>query len=168
MFVEAWRGFQIVVHHIGRGSGQNFQSHIQTTAEVGHQHFNLGTRAQFAYGFDAIGKVASTAVAQVIAVNRGNHHIFQFQSGHGFRQVFWLFRIEWVRAAMTHIAEWASTGTNVTHDHEGCRAFAETLANVWARSFFANRVQFLFTQNAFDFHELTAARELGADPFRFF
>ena len=138
LFVEARCGFQVVVHHVRWGGGQNFQSHIQTATEVGQQHLNLGARAQFADGFDAIGKMASATVAQVVAVNRGNHHVFQFQCGHGFSQVFWLIRVEWVRTAMTHIAEWATAGTNVTHDHEGCRAFAEALANIWARGFFAD------------------------------
>ncbi|MEY2717462.1 MAG: hypothetical protein RL539_494, partial [Pseudomonadota bacterium] len=60
----------------------------------------------------------------------------------------------------------AATGTKIAHDHEGCRAFAKTLANIRAGGLFTNRVQTFVAQDAFDLVKTRMGRGcLHADPF---
>jgi hypothetical protein len=109
-----------------------------------------------------------TAIAQVVTVYRGHHHILQAHGGHALGQVLGLVFVQRIRAAMTHITEGAASGADVTHDHEGGRAFAEALADIRAGGFFAHGMQFLITQNLFDFMKTLAGGQLGANPFRLF
>lgn len=55
--VQARMGFQVVVHHVGRGFGKDFQCDVQAASEVGDEDFDFGVRAGFADGFDAVGEV---------------------------------------------------------------------------------------------------------------
>ena len=57
-------GFQIVVHHVGRGFGKDFQRDVQAAAEVGNENFDFGVRTSFADGFDAVGEMLSAAVGR--------------------------------------------------------------------------------------------------------
>ena len=56
-FIQARMGFQIVVHHVGRGFGKDFQCDVQAAAEVGNENFDFGVRTGFADGFDAVGEM---------------------------------------------------------------------------------------------------------------
>jgi hypothetical protein len=47
---------------------------------------------------------------------------------------------------MSDIAEGAAAGTQITQNHEGGSAFTKTFAYVWTGGFFADCVQFMFTQ----------------------
>ena len=59
--------------------------------------------------------------------------------------------IQRVRAAVAHIAKGAAAGALVTHDHEGGRALAKTLANVGAGGrLFTDRVQLVLAQDVLD------------------
>ncbi len=107
--------------------------------------FDFGIRAGFADGFDAVGKMLCAAVAQVVAVDRGDDDVTQVHGFDGFCEVFRFVGVEHVGAAVSHIAERAAAGADVAHNHEGRRAFAETFADVWAGGFFANGMHFLLT-----------------------
>ena len=95
--------------------------------------------------------MASAAISQVVAINTGDHHVTQLQVGNGARQTAGLIDIQWIGAAMTDVAKWATPSALVTHDHEGGRAFAKTFANVGAAGFFANSDQFIFAKDVLDF-----------------
>ena len=81
--VQARHGFQVVVHHVRQAVGEDRQRLVQAAAEVRHQHFDAGVRRQRAGVLDALDKVAGAAVAQVVAVDRGDHHVAQAQLGDG-------------------------------------------------------------------------------------
>ena len=146
-------GFQVMVHHVGRGFGKDFQRDVQAAAEVGNEDFDFGVRTGFADGFDAVGEMLCAAVAQVVAVNGGDDDVTQVHGFDGFCKVFRFVGVKHIRAAVSYVAERAAAGTNVAHNHEGRRAFAETFADIRAGGFFANSVHFLFAQNIFDFKE---------------
>ena len=110
-----------------------------------------------------------TAIAQIVTVHAGDHHIAQLQSGNGLGQAGGLVGVEWVGAAMAHITKRAAPGALVAHDHEGRGSFAETLADVGARGLLAHGDQLVFAQDFFDVVEAAAgAGGLDADPIGFF
>ena len=165
--VQARRGFQVVVHHIGRRGLQDVQRAVVAAPEIGHQHLDLGAGRQLAHLADALRKVAGATVAQVVAVHAGDDHVFQLQLGNRLGQVDRLVRIQRVWPAMAHVAKRATAGALVAHDHEGGRAFAEALADVGATGFFADRHQLVGPQHILDLVKTRGGRAgLDADPLR--
>lgn len=55
--------------------------------------------------------------------------------------------IERIRPAVADITERATAGADITHDHEGRRAFSEALTQVRAGSFFTHGMQLLISQH---------------------
>ena len=155
-FIQAWMGFQVVVHHVGWCFCQDFQCDVQTAAEIGNEDFDFGIRAGFADGFNTVGEVLCATITQVVTVDGSNHDIAQVHGFDGFGQVFRLVRIQHVGAAMANVAERATAGTNITHDHECGRTLGKAFADVWTRCFFAYGMHFLFAKNVFDFKEFLA------------
>lgn len=92
----------------------------------------------------------STAVAQIVAVNRGDHHVTQRHVGDGLRQLFRLVGVRRDRAAVGHVAERAATGTDGAEDHKGGGTVVETLGQIRARGFLTDGVQAVFTHGGFD------------------
>nr|GEU28320.1 hypothetical protein [Tanacetum cinerariifolium] len=165
--VQARHGFQVVVHHVRQAIGKDRQGFFQAAAEVGHQHFDLRQwRLVLGLG-DALHEVGGAAVAQVVAVHRGDHHVAQAQLGDGVGQVGRFADVERVGTAVAHVAERAAAGALVAHDHERGRALAEAFADVGAAGLFAHGHQLVLAQDVLDFIE--AARRRGAldpDPLR--
>jgi hypothetical protein len=111
-------------------------------------------------------KVLAAAVAQVVAVDAGDHHVLQAQLGDGLGQVERLVLVQRVGAAVAHVAERAAARALVAHDHEGGRAVAEAFADVRAGGLFAHGVQVAFAQDLLDLVEARGrAAGLHADPF---
>jgi hypothetical protein len=108
---------------------------------------------------DAVDEVAGAAVAQVVAVDAGDHHVLQLQRGDGLGQVLRLVHVQRVGPAVADVAERAAAGALVAHDHEGGRALAEAFADVGAGGFLAHRVQVVLAQDLLD---LVEAR--GGEP----
>ena len=77
----------------------------------------------------------------------------QSQLGHRLGDVFGLIGVERARHAGLDVAECASAGAGVTHDHEGGGALAEAFADVRARGFLAHRVQLVLAQDLLDLVE---------------
>jgi hypothetical protein len=65
---------------------------------------------------------------------------------------------------MGHVAKRATPGANLSHDHEGGGAVAETLTQVGARSFFTYRMQVMLAQQVFNAHDIGAGGRFGANP----
>ena len=162
LFVQTRHRLDVVVHDIGRRSAQNRQGAVVAATEIGHQDFNLRGRRCGADGLNAGHKVGRSAVAQIIAVHAGDHHVAQLQGGNGARQVGRLIGIERIRAAVAHVAKRAAARAFVTHDHEGRRAFAKAFANIRAGRLFANGDQVVVAQDFLDVVE-AAARAGGFD-----
>ena len=168
LFVEARVGFQIVVHHIGRGFGQNFEGDVHAAAKIGHEDFDFGVGAALADGGDAVGKMLGAAVAQIVAVYRGDNDVAQIHGGHAGGEMLRLFGIERVGAAVADVAEGAAAGADVAHNHEGGGAAAEAFADIGAAGLFAHGVHFLIAQDVLNFKKLLAGGQLGANPFGLF
>ena len=70
---------------------------------------------------------------------------------------------------MADIAERASAGAFIAHDHEGCRALTEALANVGARCLFTHGHELVAAQDILDFVEAgVGTARANANPFRLF
>src|SRR5687767_8421616 len=90
------------------------------------------------------------AVAQIVAVDTGDHDVFQPERGDRVAEVAGLVRIGRQRTAVSDVAERASARAEVAEDHESRRALAEAFADVRARRFLADRVQLLLAQDSLD------------------
>ncbi|MNP16945.1 hypothetical protein D3C76_1093620 [compost metagenome] len=139
-----------MVKHVRWRGGKNVQCAIHTTTEIRHQRFNLDGRAFLADGANAISKVLSTAVAEIVTVNGGNHHITQCHVSNGLSQFLRFIGVRCDWATVCHIAEWAATGANGPEDHEGCRTVVKTFRKVRARRFFTDGVKAILTHRRFD------------------
>src|ERR1700682_313083 len=102
------------------------------------------------HGTDTVDEMLRAAIAQVVAIDAGDHDIAKLQRGDGLGQIQRLLRIERQRASVSDVAERAAARAKLAHDHERRRAFAEALADVRAGCFFANRVQVVLAQDALD------------------
>ncbi len=96
-----------MVEDIGRGRFKNLQGafHAALASEVRNQYFQLDTGAQLTDTGQATHIMFSTALTQVITVNRGNYHVTQFHIVNGARQAFRFVIIRWIRPAMGHITK---------------------------------------------------------------
>ena len=162
--VQARHGFEVVVEHIRRLLRSDFQCHVHTPAVVRHQGFQLHAWRQRADFADAVGKVLGTTVTQVVAVYRSDHHVLQAQVSDGDRQVFRLVQVQRLRPAVAYVAERATTGADVTHDHEGGGAAREALTQVRAGSFLAHAVQLVLAQQLLDAVDLRRDWDTHANP----
>ncbi len=166
LLVQPRHRLEVVVHHIGGCLGEDLERALGATAEVGRENLDARLRRLLAHLTDAIHEVTRTAIAKIIAVDAGDHHVLQFQSRDRGRQVVRFVGVEWVRTAMSDIAKRAASRALVTHDHERGRAVTEALADVRARGLLAHRMQAVLTQDLLDLVETRGRRScLHADPF---
>ena len=166
LFVQPQHGLEIVIHHIRRTFRQNVQSALQTAAEIRHQHLDPSPGRNLAQLADAIPEMPGAAVAQVVAVDAGDHDVRELQRRDRLGQIRRLVGIERQRPAVTDVAERATPRADVAHDHERRRAFAEAFADVRARGFLAHRVQMVLAQDLLDLVEARARRGANTDPRR--
>ena len=163
--IQARHRLQVVVHHVRWRCREDLQGTVVAAAEVGCEDLDAGARRQRPRLPDAFDEVGRATVAQVIAVDAGDDDVFERQCGDRARQVARLGGVECIRAAVADVAERATPGALVTHDHERGRALAEAFADVRAGGFLANRVQAVLAQDALDVLEATAGgRSLDTDP----
>ena len=165
--VHARGGFQVVVEHVRRRLAEHFQRLLHAAAEVRGQDLDAGLGAVLADLLDAVGEVLGTAVTQIVAVHRGDDHVFQPHLLDGECQLLRLLGIQRQRAAVSHVAEGAATGADGTHNHEGGGAVVEALRQVGAGGLFTYRVQLVLAQGALDMLDLLARRrQLDPHPVR--
>ncbi|MCY1183855.1 hypothetical protein D9M73_245060 [compost metagenome] len=110
----------------------------------------MDARRQLADFAQAIDEVLGTAIAQVVAVHRGDDHILQAQVGDSDGQVLRLIHIQRLGPTVADITERAAPGADVAHDHERGRTAGETLAQVRAGGLFADAVQLVLAQQRLD------------------
>ena len=79
-----------------------------------------------------------TAVCQIVAIDRRDHHMRQTQLGDSLTDMLRLIRIEWCRHACLYVAEGASPRACVAHDHEGGVLLLPALANIRTARLFAD------------------------------
>ena len=116
---------------------------------------------------DTFHKMRRAAVPQIVAIHARDHHVLQLQCADSARKVQRFVGIEWIGAAVAHVAERAATRAFVAHDHERGRAFTETFAYVRATRLFTHRMQVVFAQNLLDLGKArVAGRGFHANPVR--
>jgi hypothetical protein len=165
--VQPRHGFQIVIEHIGRLPLQKIQRHVHPSAKIRDQSFDDDARLPGAHRPDAVREMRRAAVAQIVAIHRGDDHILQAHRRHGPGQMFRFWGVERVRPTVAHVAERTAPGADVAHDHESGRAVAEAFAEIGATGFFTDRVQMVVPQNLLQPHHFRRAGERGANPGRF-
>ena len=65
---------------------------------------------------------------------------------------------------MSDITEGATPGAHIPQNHESGRPFREALREVWARSFLADAVKFIFPEDSFDVLYRPAIANACPDP----
>src|ERR1700683_367774 len=102
------------------------------------------------------------AVVKVVAVDRGDNHMRQSELKSRLGDVLRLGRIEGARKRGLDVAERASAGAGIAHDHEGGVLFLPAFADVRAGRLLANGVE---SVGAHDVSRLDiAARNRRLDP----
>ena len=164
LLVEPRHGLEVVVHHVRRRLAQDGERAVEPAAEVRHQHLDLRAGRMRAHRADAVDEVRSAAVAQVVAVDAGDHDVFEFQRGDRPREIERLVRVERQRPPMPDVAERAAARADVAHDHERRRALAEALADIRAGRLLAHRMQVVLAQDLLDLGKARGGRRAHADP----
>ena len=139
--VEAGHGFQIVVEHIRAGLDHFFQRRRRAFQKIGGQDFNGGRRAAMADRADCHGEMLGTAIFQIVAVDRGDHHMVQPQFRHRMRHPARLEGVQSLRPAGRHVAKRAAARAYLAHDHHGGVALRPAFADIGAARLFADRHQ---------------------------
>src|SRR6185437_13523556 len=106
------------------------------------------------------------AVAQVVAIHRGDHDVAQAHVADGVREAQRLQRIGRFRPAVRDVAERTAARADFAQDHEGRGALGETLVDVRARGFLAHRHQRIGAQLRLQLLHGVAWRQPHADPRR--
>ena len=86
------------------------------------------------------------AVAQVVAIDAGDHYVLEFQRGDGVREIGGLIGVRRLRPAMRNVAKRAAPRAQIAQDHECRSALAEALADIRAGRLLAHRVQLVLAQ----------------------
>jgi hypothetical protein len=158
---QARDGLDVVVEHLGR----RVEHHAQRLAlalEVRRQHLDAGLRERGVQGADGRREVRGAAVAQVVAVDRGQHHVAQAHAGRGLGHARGLAGVRRERAGGRDRAVAAAARAAVPEQHERGRAAREALPQVRAAGLLADGVEGLLTQQ--DAHRARAGRERAALP----
>ena len=164
--VEPRHRFQVVVEDIGdRHSGKLGQRDGLAPSKVRHQDLQPGLGRACPNRTQAAGEVPSPAVAQVIAVHRGDDDVAQRQARNRLRQLLRLRLVRGLGPPMGHVAEGAAAGADIPQNHEGRGAVTEALAQVGALCLLADCGQPLLSQQPLDPHHRGPDRSLGPDPF---
>ena len=164
--VEPRHGLEVVVEDVRRGVFQDLERDVHAPAEVRHQDLDADLRIARACLPDALHEVAGAAVAQVVAVDGGDHHVVEPHRLDGFGQVAGFIRVQRVGPAMGHIAERAAAGADVAHDEEGGGAVTETLAQIGTGGLLTDGVQAHLAQHLLQVLHARAGVRFGADPLR--
>jgi len=164
--IQARHGLQIVIQHVGWRVRENVERRRQPTAEVGHQHLDPRARRTLADGIDAGGEMPRATVAQIVAIDTGDHDMTQRQQRDRVRQMRGFVDVRRLRPSMGDVAERATPRAQVAEDHEGCRAAAEALGDVGAGRFLAHGMQALFAQHPLHVVKPRAVRQAHTDPVR--
>ena len=107
--------------------------------EIGHQSLDGGLWHQRLDLPHRGREMCSAPVGQIVAVDRGEHHITEAHELYGARRIARLFRIEpATRVAGVDGAEATGPRADLAHQHQGRRAGVPTFADVWAFRLFTD------------------------------
>jgi hypothetical protein len=90
--------------------------------------------------------MAGASITQIIPIHGSYNDVAQLHRADGDCQVVRFLFIQWLWAAMCYIAKGTTTGTDITHDHEGGGTVGKTFTKVGAGSLFAYGIQIVIAQ----------------------
>ncbi len=108
--------------------------------------------------------MARPSIAQIIAIDRGDHDVTKPHLAHGLGQAPGLVGIRRHGPPMRDVAEGAASRAEVAEDHEGGGAVAEALVDVRARGFLAHRHQPVLAQLCLERRHRSGGRDPDANP----
>jgi hypothetical protein len=161
--IEPRHRFDVVVQDVGPGLKHDAQRRL-LALEVWNQDFDLALRAFGVDRPDRFRKVSRAKVRQVIAINRGHHHVRQRHGVHRVREFAGLVRVQGQRRAVIDVAVRAGPRTRIAHDHECGRAMMPALADIRAVRFFTDGVQAQVSHQAFDPNVVLGPRRPHLQP----
>ena len=103
-------------------------------------------------------EVSGAAVDQVVAVDRGDHHVVEAEPPDRDRNAVWLVGVDCEGAAMRHGAEAAVARAGVAEEHEGSGLVPPALADVRAMCLLAHRVKAELLHRGAGLREVRTAR----------
>ena len=107
------------------------------------------------------------AIVQIVAVHRGDDHMFQAQLADRMGHLAGFKRVQRLRLAGRDIAKGAAARADLAHDHHGRVTLAPAFADIWAARLFADGHQLLRLQNIARLLVALGRGGLDADPKRF-
>ncbi len=161
--IERGHGLEIVVEHVRPRFHHAFERAL-LAQEVGDQHLDGRCRRRVPDGANGGGEMPGAAVVEIVAVDRGHHHMGKAELGHRVADARGLRRIERRRPARAHIAEGASPRAGVAHDHDGRVALAPALADIGTGRLLAHGGEAVRAQGGARRIESAQARRAHADP----
>ena len=110
------------------------------------------------------GEMCGPAIRQVVAVDRGDHHVAQTEPGDGVGDAGGFVGLQRAGLAGAHVAEAAGAGAGVAHDHHGGVALRPALADIRAGGLLANRHQAVVAHQRAGLVIDRVVRRLDPDP----
>src|SRR4051812_30961572 len=116
--VEPGYRLEIVVHHVRRRGGEDFQRARQAAAKIRHQDLEGSRWRGFPDFPDAVDEMLRAAVPQIVAVDAGDDYIGELELRDRLGEMARLLGIGRKRPAVRDVAERAAPGADVAQDHE--------------------------------------------------
>ena len=136
--IEAGHGLEVVVEDVGLRRDDGLEGAGAAAQEVGRQDLDRRRRVLAADGADGLGDVLGAAVAEVVAVDRGDDDVVEAELLDGDGDARRLEHVEGVGAAGGDVAEGAAAGADLAHDHHRGVALGPALADVGAARLLAD------------------------------
>jgi DNA polymerase I len=153
-------------HHIGLSIGYT-EYKLFAAVEVGDEHLDGGTGVYLPDGLDGLSPVSGAVVWQVVSVDGGDDHMFKVQVLDGAGHVEGFFGIRRQGFAGICGAEPASSGADVTEDHEGGSTCCPAFGQVGAPSALADGMETVAAHQVFQFHVFLTAGDASFEPWGF-
>ena len=134
--------------------------------KIGREKFDRRGRTARADRANGFGEMLGTAVIEVVAVHRSDDDVAKPELESRLRDVLGLRRIEHAGQTGLDVAEGASAGAGVAHDHEGGVLLVPALADVRAARLLAHRDEAVFLDDISRVGIAARSRRAHADPVR--
>ena len=138
--IAAGHRFHVVVIDVGPSRGHH-RERPRLVAKVRGQHLDAGGGTRRAYRPDAGREVGGTAVGEIVAVHRGDHHVSQPEFGDRGRQAGGLVGVHRIGTAGVDVAERAGARAGAPQNHHAGVPSRPALVEVGAGGFLAARVE---------------------------
>ena len=163
--VERWHRLDIVVEHVGPRREHDFQCAV-FPQEIRRQDLDTGMRRGCADGCDGRSEMRGAAVFKIVAIDRGHDDMVEAERRHGGPHPRRLGGIEMVGTPGLDVAEGASPGAGVAHDHDGGVPLRPALADIGTGGLRADGVETVFAEDCVCCVESPGIRRPDAKPGR--